>query len=50
MDKIMMQVEVEEDQYTAFKIACLKNRDSVRSAIKDLLTYYIDNPKIELKK
>ena len=46
MNEVNLQVKVEEAQYTAFKIMCLKNRDSVKQAISDLLQYYIDNPKM----
>ena len=35
-----LQVPLEEDLYTAFKINCLKNRQSVKDAIVELIEYY----------
>ena len=44
-----MQVLVDEDLYTSFKIMCLKNRQSVKDAIADLLNYYVEPIKLTKK-
>ena len=42
-----LQVPLEEDLYTSFKINCLKNRQSIKDAIVELIEYY--NEPLKLK-
>ena len=44
-----VQVALKEDLYTAFKLMCLKNRQSVKDAVTELIEYYNENPKMTKK-
>jgi len=45
-----VKIELGEETHSQFKAATALNGQSIKDALIELIHYYIDNPKIELKK
>jgi len=48
MKKILL--ELTPETHGLFKSSCALNGQSIKDALIELIHYYIDNPKIEIKK